>query len=200
MHLTIDQIPRHMNSKIWAALIAPRPLALISSRDAAGMPNVAPFSSWTSLATYPPMVGVAFSRREEGPKNTLANIRTTDIFTINLVPRFLADIMNLSAEGTQPEDDFLRLGLTAVPGTTIDCPRVAESPAALECRMTAIHPLPPSRCEFVVAEVVGLFIRDEFVTSDQGFDPMAADLLASIGTEEYLSLNGESLFLPRDGQ
>ncbi len=197
MHLKIDQIPRQVNGRIWAALIAPRPIALISTQDEAGTPNIAPYNSFTGLATYPAMLGVSFSQRDGEPKNTLANIKAAEVFVINLVPRFLADLMNQSAEGTVKEDDFARLGLTRAECETIDCPRIAESPASLECRVTAIHPLPPSRCEFVVAQITGVFIRDEFMTSDQGFDPMAADLLASVGAEDYLSLNGETLFLPK---
>ncbi len=197
MHLKIDQIPRHVNGKIWAALIAPRPIALVSTRDEAGTPNIAPYNSFAGLATYPAMLGVSFSQRDGGPKNTLANIKATNVFVINLVPRYLADVMNAAAEGTETRDDFARLGLTPLPGVTVDCPCIAESPAVLECRVTAIHPLPPSKCEFVVAEITGVHIRDEFVTSDQGFDPMAADLLASVGAEDYLSLNGETLFLPK---
>ena len=197
MHLTIDQIPRHVNSKIWAALIAPRPLALITTRDEGGVPNIAPYNSFAGLATHPPLLGVSFSPREGEPKNTLANIKATHVFVVNLVPRFLADLMNKSAEGAGKRDDFPRLGLTRANGVTVDCPRVLESPASLECRVSAIHPLPPSRCEFVVGEIVGVHIRDEFVVNDQGFDPMAADLLASVGAEDYLSLNGETLFLPK---
>jgi flavin reductase (DIM6/NTAB) family NADH-FMN oxidoreductase RutF len=196
MHLTIEQIPRHMNGKIWAALVAPRPLALITSRNTNGVCNIAPFSSFTMLATYPALVGISFSRRDGQPKNTLANIQATQDFVINLVPRFLAEIMSQSAEGDGIEDDFIRLGLRAVE-SSVGCPRIVESPASLECRMTALHPLPPSACEFLVAQVMGIHIRDEFVTNDQGFDPMAADLLCSVGAEDYLSVNGETLFLPR---
>ena len=197
MHLTIDQIPRGMSGKIWAALIAPRPIALISTRDENNVPNIAPYNSFSGIANHPPMLGVSFSQRDGGPKNTLANIKATGEFVINLVPRFLADIMNQSAEGKGKEDDFTRLGLTRTASHTVDCPRVGESPASLECRLIAIYPLPPSTCEYVVAEIVGVHIRDEFVVNDQGFDPMAADLLASVGAEDYLSLNGETLFLPR---
>ncbi|MBV9849896.1 MAG: flavin reductase family protein [Armatimonadetes bacterium] len=197
MHLTIDQIPRHVGGKIWAALIAPRPIALITTRDENGTPNIAPYNAFCGLANHPPMLGVSFSRRGGGPKNTLANIQATRVFVVNLVPRFLAEIMNKSAEGAEREDDFARLGLTRANAGSVDCPRVAESPAALECKVAAIHPLPPSQCELVVGEIVGVHIRDEYVVNDQGFDPMAADLLASVGAEDYLSLNGETLFLPR---
>ena len=197
MHYIAEDIPREVNGKLWAALIAPRPLALISTQSADGVPNIAPYSSYAGLATYPPMLGVSFSQREGGDKHTLANIKATQVFVINLVPRYLADIMNQSAEGTTVEDDFARLGLTPIQAKTINCPRIGESPASIECRVTSIFPLPPSKCELVAAQIVGVYLRDEFVTEHGGFDPMAADLLASVGAEDYLSLNGEMLHLPK---
>ena len=197
MHYIAEDIPRDVNGRIWASLIAPRPLALISTRDARGVPNIAPYNSYAGLATYPPMLGLSFSQRDGGDKHTLANIKATQVFVINLVPRFLADIMNKSAEGTDKEDDFARLGLTSLPAGTVDCPRIGESPASIECRVSGIMPLPPSKCEFVAAQIVGVYLRDEFVTEGGGFDPLAADLLASVGPEDYISVNGETLHLPK---
>ncbi len=197
MHYIAENIPRDVNGKMWAALIAPRPIALISTQNASGVPNIAPYNSFAGLATYPPMLGVSFSKRGDEDKHTLENIKATREFVINLVPRFLADVMNKSAEGTSVEDDFARLGLTAIRAGTVDCPRIGECPASIECRVTDIFALPPSRCEFVAAQITGVFLRDEFVTEGGGFDPMAADLLASVGAEDYLSLNGETLHLPK---
>ena len=197
MHYIAENIPREVNGKIWAALITPRPIALISTQNANAVPNIAPYNSFAGLATYPPMLGVSFSQREGEDKHTLENIKATQVFVINLVPRYLADVMNQSAEGTTVEDDFARLGLTPIQAETVDCPRIAECPASIECRVTSIFALPPSRCEFVAAQITGVFLRDEFVTESGGFDPMAADLLASVGAEDYLSLNGETLHLPK---
>ena len=197
MHYKTEDIPREVNGRIWAALIAPRPIALISTVDTDGTPNIAPYNSFAGLATYPAMLGVSFSQRDGGDKITLANIKASREFVINLVPRFLAEEMNRSADGTEKADDFARLGLTNAPCEVVNCSRIGESPAAIECRVTAIHGLPPSNCEFVVAQIVGVTLRDEFVTESGGFDPMAADLLASVGAEEYLSLNGDTLHLPK---
>ena len=197
MHLTTEQLPKNLRGTIWACLIAPRPIALISSVGAAGVPNIAPYNSYSGLANNPPLVGVSFSRRGDEEKTTLSNIKETGVFVINLVPRFLAEIMNKSAEGTESVDDFQRLGLTRAEAETVSCPRIGESPASLECRLLNTVLLPPSRCEMVVAQIVGVTIRDEFHTPENGFDPLAADLLASVGAEEYLSLNGETLHLPK---
>lgn len=197
MHLTIEQIPSKLRGSIWACLIAPRPIALVSTHDVLGVPNIAPYNAFCGLANNPPMLGISFSRREDEEKHTFANIKATGVFVINLVPRFLAETMNQAAEGTEKADDFLRLGVTALASDVIQCPRIAESPASLECRVVNVVPLPPSRCELVVGQIVGVFLRDEFVTSDIGFDPLAADLLASVGPEDYLSVNGEILHLPK---
>jgi flavin reductase (DIM6/NTAB) family NADH-FMN oxidoreductase RutF len=197
MHYIAENIPREINGRIWASLIAPRPLALISTQSASGVPNIAPYNSYAGLATYPPMLGVSFSKRDGEDKHTLENIKATQVFVVNLVPRYLADIMNQSAEGTAMENDFARLGLTPIQAETVDCPRISESPASIECRVTSIFELPPSKCELVAAQIVGVYLRDEFVTEGGGFDPMAADLLASVGAEDYLSLNGETLHLPK---
>lgn len=197
MHYVAAQIPRELNGKLWAALIAPRPIALISTMDANGTPNIAPYNAFCGLATWPPMLGVSFSQRGGEPKNTLANVQATGEFVVNLVPRFLADVMNSAAEGEAKIDDFARLGLTRAPSETVKVPRIGESPAALECRVVNTMDLPPSKCQFVVALIVGVFLRDEFLLSDGGFDPLAADLLASVGTEDYVSLNGETLHLPK---
>jgi len=196
MHYVVDQLPREL-SKLWAQLISPRPLALISTRSAAGVPNIAPYNSYAGLATYPAMLGVSFSQRDGQPKHTLVNIKATGEFVINLVPRFLGEIMNQSAEGTEVTDDFTRLGVTPIDCESVKVSRIAESPASLECRVVNTMLLPPSRCEFVVALIVGVTIRDEFVMADGGFDPLAADLLASVGPEDYVSVNGETLHLPK---
>ncbi len=197
MHYKSDEIARELNGKLWACLIAPRPIALISTQDSEGLPNIAPYNSYAGLATYPPMLGVSFSQSKGRDKHTLANIKATQVFVVNLVPRFLAEIMNTSAEGAEKVDDFARLGLSKADADTIGCPRIGESPASIECKVTGIMALPPSTCEFVAAQIVGVHIRDEFIKEDGTFDPGAADLLASIGAEDYLSLNGDALHLPK---
>ena len=197
MYLPADQIPRDLNGRLWAQLIAPRPLALVSTQDGAGVKNIAPFSSYAALSNYPPLIGLSFGLRpDDAEKRTLVNIRESGEFVVNLVPRYMAEIMTQSASHGEPEDDFFRLNVTPAPSETVAPPRIVECPGALECRLLQIVALAPSKCEFVVAQVIGVYLRDEFA-SDEGFDPMAADLLASVGVEDYISLNGEVLTLPK---
>jgi flavin reductase (DIM6/NTAB) family NADH-FMN oxidoreductase RutF len=197
MYWQADQVPRETNAKLWARLIAPRPIALISTQDVNGLPNIAPYSSLALVANFPPILSISFGRHANSEKRTLSNIKSTGVLTVNLVPRFLADLMNQSAENVEDQDDFTRLGLTSVSGNNVSCARIGECPASLECRLLRIHDLSPSQCELVLAQVVGVAIRDEFLLESEGFDPLAADLLASVGAEDYISVNGETLTLPR---
>lgn len=172
----------HDFAAILAAIVSPRPLAWISTRSAAGIPNIAPFNSFTSLANYPPLVGLSFSERRGEPKDTFANIEATGVFVLNVVTRGLAERMNESArESADPTDDFARLGLTAASIDGVEVPRIGESPAALACRVESIVPLPPSKCRMVVARVVGSYVADDY-------DPIVAQTLASIGALRYATL------------
>ena len=197
MDAAIDDLPMAQQRSIWPQLIAPRPIALVSSLSADGRHNIAPYNSFSGLATSPPMIGLSIGSRRSGEKRTLDCIRQHNAFVINLVPRFLADIMIQAAEDVaEPGDDFERLGLKPMPTRHVPGSRIQECPAALECRVTQIVAMPPSRATLVIAQVVGVSIRDEFYDSEKGFDALAADLLASIGIDQYVSVNGETLTLP----
>jgi len=191
-----SDIPKELNRRIWAQLISPRPLALITTLGDGDVPNIAPYNSFTGLSTYPALVGVSFGQRGSEDKQTLHNIKTRQCFAINLVPRFLAENMNEAARNAGSVDDFARLDLTRHACTSIVCPRIAECPATLECKVVDFVSLRPSTAELVIAEVTGIWIRDEFALPDGAFDNLGADLLASVGTEEYISVNGELLHLP----
>ena len=197
MESSVLSLPEAIRRSIWPQLISPRPLALVSTVSAAGVRNIAPYNSYSGLATSPPMLGISISSRKLSEKRTLQNVRDTGEFVVNLTPRFLADVMVQSAEDTtEPVDDFIRLDLTPARAANVCADRIVECPAALECRVTQIVELPPSHSQLIVAQVIGISIRDEFYDEAGGFDAQAADLLASIGVDQYVSVNGETLTLP----
>lgn len=182
MNYTLEEISYEERGALLASLIAPRPLAWITSRNGQGKLNIAPFNSYCGLASTPPLVGVSFSERDGGPKDTLANIQATGQFVLNVVTRALAEKMNESArEAGRGTDDFERLGLTPAPMPVGEVPRIAECPAALACRVETVTDLPPSRCRLVVARVVAAYL-------EEGFDPVENDVLASVGPLRYASL------------
>jgi flavin reductase (DIM6/NTAB) family NADH-FMN oxidoreductase RutF len=147
------------------AIVTPRPIGWISSRDANGVNNLAPYSFFNAVAYVPPQVMFASTGAkpdQDNTKDSVANIRDTGVFCVNIVEYAMRDAMNASS-ATFPAgtDEFAEAGLTAEPCERIDCARVAGAPAALECRLTQIIDLPGESNRLVLGEVVGVHIRDD---------------------------------------
>lgn len=170
----------------FRAIVAPRPIGWVSTVSAAGVVNLAPYSFFNAVAGSPPMV--MFS--SEGIKDSIRNVMETREFVVNLATRALADQMNVTSIAVPPEVDEFRLGgLTAVPCRVVRPPRVAESPAALECRVTALVPLVDLNGDagermMAIGEVVGIHIDPAFLT-DGAFDMVKAGTLARCGYWDY---------------
>ena len=150
-YLSLDptQIATLDSYKLMTGLIVPRPVALVSTVDATGVRNLAPFSFFTGVGSNPPTVLFcpSLTRAPETPtpdhpddrKDTLRNVEQTGEFVINIVSEALANAANLSAATVPPSvDEFELAGLTPVPSEVVRAPRVAESPAQLECRLMQI--------------------------------------------------------------
>jgi flavin reductase (DIM6/NTAB) family NADH-FMN oxidoreductase RutF len=119
----------------FKAIVAPRPIGWISSCDAAGRVNLAPYSFFNAVCDRPPMVMFSSS----GWKNSVANIKETGEFVCNLVTRGLAEKMNLtSAPLPHGVNEFEFAGLAAAASRLVTPPRVGEAPAALECKLVQI--------------------------------------------------------------
>ena len=171
----------------FRAIVAPRPIGWVSTLSKDGVPNLAPYSFFNAVAGRPPMVALS----SEGIKDSISNIRDTGAFVINLVTRALAERMNeTSRDHPSDVDEFRAAGLTAAPSRLVAPPRVAESPAALECRVTAMVPLDdldgdPGERLMALGQVVGIHIDDAALT-DGKFDMVKAGTLARCGYWDYL--------------
>ena len=155
-HLTAD-IPLHEIYRILTGFVAPRPIAMVSSRSAQGVLNIAPFSFFNVVSTDPPMLGVAIGKRfGKRNKDTLKNIRVAKHFVINIVNESEVNAMNVTSLDWAPEvDEFEAAGLTPVfDGKVADIPRIAEAPIAMECSVHRIVPL--GRYAFVIGKIVCL--------------------------------------------
>ncbi len=176
----------------FKALISPRPIGWISTVDAAGRPNLAPYSFFNAVADSPPMLmycstGVKASDRSV--KDTLRNIRETGAFVHNVMPLALIDAMNASS-GSWPRDDdeFLIAGLETEPCEIVRAPRVAASPAAFECRLWQIIDLPGDANHMVIGEVVGVHI-DPAVIVDGRVDVTRYRPASRLGYRDYASVS-----------
>lgn len=183
-------------------LIAPRPIALVSSWSAAGMGNLAPFSFFAMGGQNPQSVAFCpVADREGHPKDTLRNIRETQEFVINIVSREMAERVNQASAPYPPEvDEFDATGFTRVPSTVVRPPRVGESPAALECRVFQIvpHGSGPQHGTWVIGEVLVLHVRDDVLGEDGLPDTTKVHPAARMGRQEWAHITAEDMFvLPR---
>jgi flavin reductase (DIM6/NTAB) family NADH-FMN oxidoreductase RutF len=173
------------------AVVAPRPIGWIATRGADGRDNLAPYSFFNAVAYEPPQVMFASTgaKPDRGDtKDSVANIRETGVFCANLVAWAQREPMNLSS-GAWPRgtDEFDLTGLARAECATIPCARVAEAPAALECRLTRLVTLPGVANVAVFGEVTGVHLRDDCMR-DGRFDTLAADLIARLGGRLYARL------------
>ena len=122
------------------AVVTPRPIGWISTRSGAGVNNLAPYSFFNAVAYVPPQVMFASTSTkadQDGTKDSMANIRETGVFCVNIVEYAMRDQMNKSSAALDKGvDEFAHAGLEAVACETINCARVAGVPAALECKLT----------------------------------------------------------------
>jgi flavin reductase (DIM6/NTAB) family NADH-FMN oxidoreductase RutF len=170
------------------AIIAPRPIAWISTRSQSGINNLAPYSFFNAFADNPAYVAFGSG----GPKDTLTNIRETGVFAVNLVSQDLKDAMNASsAVVDRGVDEFGLAGLTPASCNMISAPRVAGSPATLECRHFKTIDLPNDEGEahdfLVIGRVLGIHIDDRFVENGR-VNTAAMKLVARLGYSEYATI------------
>jgi flavin reductase (DIM6/NTAB) family NADH-FMN oxidoreductase RutF len=170
------------------AIVTPRPIGWISSRDGEGRDNLAPYSFFNAVAYTPPQVMFASTgaKPDRGDtKDSVANIRETGFFCVNIVPYALRDAMNATS-GTHPRerDEFAVAGLEKAACETIPCARVAAAPASLECRLTEIVTLRGAANFLVLGEVTGVHMRDDCLR-DGRFDVTAFQPLARLGYRDY---------------
>ncbi|EEE37632.1 flavin reductase domain protein, FMN-binding [Rhodobacteraceae bacterium KLH11] len=170
------------------AIIAPRPIGWISTRDADGINNLAPYSFFNGVAYTPPQVMFATTSAkpdQDGGKDSIANIEATGVFCVNVVAYAHQDAMNASSEGLAKHiDEFDHAGLAPVECETINCPRVEGAPAALECKLTRIVTLPGEANRVVFGEVTGVHLQDDHIR-DGKFDVTSFQPLARLGYRDY---------------
>src|SRR6056297_3612761 len=118
------------------AIVTPRPIGWISSRGADGQDNLAPYSFLNAVAYEPPQVMFSSTSAKEDrgdTKDSVANIRETGVFCVNVVEYAARDAMNeTSGPWPMEEDEFTRAGIQRADCAEIACSRVANAPANLE--------------------------------------------------------------------
>lgn len=168
------------------AIVAPRPIGWISTVSKDGTPNLAPYSFFNGFSADPWIIGFSSERRSD----SLINCEETGEFVHNLVPEALAAQMNAtSAPFARGVDEFGEAGLEAAACRNVRAPRVAASPASLECRVIQIVPMHGldgrrGRATLVLGQVIGVHIDPAHIENGI-FQPTRAVPLARLGHNDY---------------
>ena len=173
----------------FKAIVAPRPIGWISTRARGGRINLAPYSFFNGFSSAPPIVGFS----SEGWKDSASFARESGEFVANLATHGLRHLMNAtSAPFPRGDNEFARAGLTMAECRLVAAPRVAESPASLECRVVEIVEIRSlsgvlSGAVLSLGEVVGFHIDERFLL-DGRFDTARARSLARCGYQDYATV------------
>jgi flavin reductase (DIM6/NTAB) family NADH-FMN oxidoreductase RutF len=175
--------------KLMIGMIVPRPIAFVSTVDAAGIRNLAPFSYFTACSSNPPVVCFCASVRT-GPrphKDTLENIRASGEFVVNIVSEEIAEQMNLCSAEVEPEiDEFELSGLTPIESDLVKPPRVAESKVQMECRLRQILVVSekPGGGSLVLGDVLRFHIEESLLDGYK-IDPEMLRAIGRMGGPTY---------------
>ena len=167
MFFDISQISTRDAYKLLTGVVVPRPIALVTSVSQSGVVNAAPYSFFNLLGSDPPVVALGVGDRKPGEgKDTAQNIEASGEFIVNIVDEALAGAMNdcaIDFPANWSEVEVLKLDVED--GQIVRVPRLTKAPASLECRYHSTVEI--GRNRILLGEVVGLWLRDEFVDAEK---------------------------------
>jgi flavin reductase (DIM6/NTAB) family NADH-FMN oxidoreductase RutF len=155
-----NSLSEHDRYKLLISLVIPRPIALVTTLGPTGIVNAAPFSFFNMFSESPPLAVLGLQAKPTGSlKDTAAHIRDRGEFVINLVDEALGEQMNQCAVDFPPEvSEIDAAKLTTLASEKVKTPRIAEAPAALECRHYTTLEVSATR-RLAIGEVIYIHIR-----------------------------------------
>ena len=185
----------------FKALVSPRPIGWISTISSNGKNNLAPYSFFNAVCYRPPTVMFASGpgSGNDGMKDSLRNIEDTGEFVCNLATWETREQMNQTSASVSPKTDEMELsGLTPLSSNLVNVPRVAETPVNLECRYLKSVRVPSweekDRYFIVLGEVIGIHIRDEYLTEDGLVNIEKINPIGRMGYNDYTNVSGNTIF------
>lgn len=201
MHKTFDtsvisQVELH---RLLTGGIAPRPIALASTVDKEGNPNLSPFSFFNAFGVNPSTIIFSPARRSRNntTKDTFENLKLVPEVCINAVTFSMVEQVSLaSAEFPKGVNEFEKAGFTMVKSEKIKPFRVLESPINWECKVREIIETGTGggAANLIICEVLMVHIDESILTPTGGIDPRLVDLVGRMGAEYYVRANGNALF------
>ncbi len=187
---------------IASGLTVPRPIAWLGTIDDEGRTNLAPYSFFNMVCADPPTFVVAPGLG--GRKDSLVNMETTGVATINVVTSSTAAAMNASAASVEAGvSEFELAGVTPVVSATCAAPRVAEAAAAFECRVANFVPVgrpgrdPRGAAMVVVLESDRVHVDPDVMDGDHRIDHDALQAIGRLAGSRYSHTSGALFDLER---
>ena len=167
MHVDFSTLTAYQRYKLMASLIVPRPIALVTTLNADGVVNAAPFSMFNMLGEDPPILMISINKLQDHHlKDTSANILASGEFVVQIADEPIAEQMHRCSETLPPHQSELALvGLTAAPSRLVRPPRIAEAPVAFECRLS--EKIETNSRHIFIGEVLCLHARDELIDTER---------------------------------
>jgi flavin reductase (DIM6/NTAB) family NADH-FMN oxidoreductase RutF len=182
--LEAGQIYQHL-----VGAIVPRPIAWISTLNAQGIANLAPYSFFTVASVNPPILAVShIAPRQNHAKDTLANLREHPECVVNIVSAELAEPMNASCAAVANEVDEFELAQVArSPSNLVKPPAVAAAKVRYECRLREIQQLSeaPAGGSLILLDVAGIYLGDDVINQDGKIDGTRLDAIGKLGGDNY---------------
>jgi flavin reductase (DIM6/NTAB) family NADH-FMN oxidoreductase RutF len=200
MILQLNQLKPAIKQSWLQHAIAPRPIALASTIDAAGNVNLGPFSFFNLFSSHPPVVVFSPARRvrDNTSKHTLENVLSVPEVVINICDYDMVQQMSLSScEYPKGVNEFEKAGFTQEAATQVRPPMVKESKVKLECKVLEVKPLGDNGgagnlviCEVLVMHVCETILKDDSSMIDQ----QKLQHIARLGGDWYCKVNSSNLF------
>jgi flavin reductase (DIM6/NTAB) family NADH-FMN oxidoreductase RutF len=185
--------------KIMLGGVTPRPIALASTIDKDGNPNLSPFSCFNTFGVNPSTLIFSPSRRgrDGSTKHTFENLKEVSEVVINAVTYAMVQQASLSStEYAKGVNEFLKSGFTPVESVSVRPFRVKESPFQLECRVRDIIETSglPGSANLVICEAVMVHVDEKILDENGIIDPQKLDIVGRLGSNFYVRASGDAVF------
>lgn len=182
--------------------VAPRPIALASTIDMNGKPNLSPFSSFNVFSANPPILIFSPARRvrDNTTKHTLENVKQIKEVVINVVNHDIVHQTSLaSTEYEKGVNEFDKAGFTMLKSDKVKPFRVAESPVQMECKVNEIISLGKEggAGNLIICEVILMHISEKVLQENGLIDQNKLDLVARAGGSYYSRAKNTFFEIPK---
>jgi flavin reductase (DIM6/NTAB) family NADH-FMN oxidoreductase RutF len=163
IHVDFSTLSAYQRYKLMASLIVPRPIALVTTQNAAGVVNAAPFSMFNMMGEDPPILMISINKLQDGHlKHTAANILAHGQFVVHIADEPMAEQMHRCGDNLPAtESELIAVGLTATPSRAVTPPRIVEAPVAFECELE--EKIETASRHIFIGRVLWLHAREDLI-------------------------------------